>query len=99
MIEKIAPGKKHPVKLQAVRDARGKNKKIARGDKPGKSVKKPHPQALRKINCYIIRKFFHKILYKPFSLVPVLVMFLFRLFSLPLRFLTHKPLLFNTGCG
>jgi hypothetical protein len=55
MIEVIATWKKCPVKLQAVRDARWKKEKVSRGDKPGKGAEKPHPQAMRKINCYFIR--------------------------------------------
>jgi hypothetical protein len=42
MIDKIASRKKRPVKLQAFRHARGKKKKVTRGDKPGKSAKKPY---------------------------------------------------------
>jgi len=45
MIEEIAPGEKRPVKIKAVANPHGKQKKIARGDKPGKSAKKPHPPA------------------------------------------------------
>ena len=62
MIEKASPGKKSPVKFQAVCDTRGKKEKVPRGNKPGKGAKKPHAQTMRKINCYFIRKFFHKIL-------------------------------------
>jgi hypothetical protein len=69
MIEEIAPGEKRTVKFQAVRHAHRKQKKVTRGDKPGKSVEKPHSQSMRKINCYFIRKFFHKLLYKSFNFI------------------------------
>jgi hypothetical protein len=41
MIKKISLGKKRPVKFQAFRHARGKNKKITGRDKPGKYAEKP----------------------------------------------------------
>jgi hypothetical protein len=55
MKRKISFWKKRPIKLQAVRDARRKKEKVTRGDKPGKSAKKPPPPTPGKINCDTIR--------------------------------------------
>jgi hypothetical protein len=51
IIKNISLWKKRPVKFQAFRHARGKKKKISRGDKPGEYAEKPQPKMLRKISC------------------------------------------------